>query len=646
MFRYAGLLLIAVWCSPGAAFTAPDYSSARQAFLEARAALEAGDRPRFESRLQTLRDYPLYPYLLYWDLRARLETVKPAEVTAFLDRHGELPPARWLLEAWLDKLADRGDWSTYLAFHRPGLGTSQSCRRLQALLRTGRAETALAEVEALWLSGRSQPKACDPVFDAWRDAGQLSPERVWGRIELAMEEGQTGLARYLKRYLPVGEAEWVERWIEIHGHPQRVREQVPAIDAHPRAAQMVVHALRRLAWRDQDLTARLWEQYRAEGGFTDEQAERVTARLALAMATRKHPDAAVWLERAAASDPDLAGWWVREAVRAGDWAQILSRIDALEPEVTAEESWRYWKARALEETGRRADAEAIYANLARERSYYGFLAADRLGSEYQFNDHPLRYDDAQLSALLERWPGLMRSRELHLAGLELDSRREWYTEIGRMGDEELKQAAKLAHLWGWHDRAILTVARAGTFDDLSLRFPLAFGDAVEREARDRELDPSWVFAMLRQESAFRPEARSPVGARGLMQLMPKTADLVARSLNTRISSYERLYEPEFNIRLGTTYLRRVLDRHDSNPVLATAAYNAGPHRVDQWLPEDGPWTPDRWVESVPFSETRTYLQRVFAYTAIYDHRQQRRVEPLSRRMPKVQPAAASPKDAD
>jgi soluble lytic murein transglycosylase len=201
-----------------------------------------------------------------------------------------------------------------------------------------------------------------------------------------------------------------------------------------------------------------------------------------------------------------------------------------------------------------------------------------------------------------------------------------------MDHAELIAAALIADRWGWHDRAILTVAKAERYDDLGLRFPLAHRDAVVRQARARGLDSAWVYGVLRQESAFMADARSSAGALGLMQLMPATAKLVARRINYPLRSDYELLEPETNIRFGTSYLRMVLDQLGDQPVLATAAYNAGPGRVKRWTAERGHLPMDMWIETVPFRETRDYLQRVLAYTAIYEWRLGQEPTRLSERL--------------
>jgi soluble lytic murein transglycosylase len=278
--------------------------------------------------------------------------------------------------------------------------------------------------------------------------------------------------------------------------------------------------------------------------------------------------------------------------------------------------------------------------LAGERDYYGFLAADRVGQVYRFGHDAVPFTETDLAAA-EALPGIARARELLRVGLTIDARREWRDAIRDLDDRQLEIAAVLAGRWGWHDRAIVTVARADHFDDLDLRFPLVYQDLVLSNARATGLDPAWVYGVMRQESAFWEDARSRSGALGLMQLMPSTARETARRLRERVDDVYDLLSPPKNIRLGVAYLRRVLDRFDGHQGLATAAYNAGPGRVRSWLPGSHPLAADIWVDTVPFNETRGYVKRVMAYTAIYEHRLERPVRPLKGRLPPVPATIAS-----
>nr|WP_305910209.1 transglycosylase SLT domain-containing protein [Methylomarinum sp. Ch1-1]MDP4520939.1 transglycosylase SLT domain-containing protein [Methylomarinum sp. Ch1-1] len=184
-------------------------------------------------------------------------------------------------------------------------------------------------------------------------------------------------------------------------------------------------------------------------------------------------------------------------------------------------------------------------------------------------------------------------------------------------------AAKLAQHWQWDQVAIFTIAKAKYWDDVDLRFPVKYLDQVKVNARLHELDPAIVFGLIRRESAFNEKARSPVGARGLMQIMPRTGRQIARDLKEQWRSAQSLFNPEVNVKYGTYYYKKLLQQFNGHYALAAAAYNAGPHRVEGWLPDENAVAADIWIETIPFKETRAYVSAVLTYALIYQQRMQR-----------------------
>ena len=508
----------------------------RSEFLAAEKALQRGNTQEFQRLKAQLRDYPLYPYLGYQALTKHLSYSKRPEVDRFLSEQRDTPLSGRLLSAWLDLLAKQHRWREFLHYYQPTTKTQRSCQRLQALIETGRRAEAFAEVPSLWLHGKSQPKACDPVFDAWRQAGGLTPGLTWERIALAMDRNQTRLARYLKRYLPSAEQPWVERWLRAHQDPQSVLRDPALAQTHPQQGAILLHALERQARQDPAQAVEMWAQLERKHAFDPAQSRSAERSLALALARVQHPQALRWLQAAepAADDERLQEERILTALRVADWQLASDWVDALPPEQRDAERWRYWKARSLAELGRQPEAEAVYRSLAKERSYYGFLAADRIGAPYNLHHAEVPTSSAELSEMRRR-PGIQRAHELYLLDRMTDARREWRFVTRSLDRRDLQVAAKLADRWNWHDRAIFTLAKTDYWDDLALRFPLTHRGQIESQARDVELDSAWVFAVVRQESAFMPDARSHAGALGLMQLMPATAKDQARRMRPRPS---------------------------------------------------------------------------------------------------------------
>ena len=301
-----------------------------------------------------------------------------------------------------------------------------------------------------------------------------------------------------------------------------------------------------------------------------------------------------------------------------------------------ESDWRYWQARAQEKTGDTTLALKTYTALANEHNYHGFLAADHLSLPYALDGTPISRDSKELEAL-SKIPAVDRAHELYLLGMIVDARREWHAVTETLSPRQLELAAVLASSWGWHDRAILTAGRARHFSDLQLRFPIVFEKQVLQNARRNSIDPAWVFSILRQESAYMTDARSHAGALGLMQLMPRTARVEAKRLKLSLRNKHEILNVDKNIRLGTAHLKRVLEIHNGHMPLATAAYNAGSFRVRSWLPSAGNLPADIWIETVPFKETRNYVKKILATTAIFEKHLQKPVTPLKTRMPEISP---------
>ena len=255
--------------------------------------------------------------------------------------------------------------------------------------------------------------------------------------------------------------------------------------------------------------------------------------------------------------------------------------------------------------------------LASERSFYGFIASQKLKKPLELNNNNSKLSDTALEKVATH-PGIVRARELYLIGESIDARREWHHAIKNMSSEERGYAAHLANIWGWHHQAIIAAARSDDRDNLDLRFPRAYPDIVAAKAQQHGVESEWIYSLIRQESAFAPTARSPAGALGMMQLMPSTAKQVSRKLGLNFNTHS-LLDPENNILLGTQYLSDLLQRFEGNIVLATAAYNAGPNRAKRWQPESSPMAGDIWIETIPIHETREYVKNILTYQAIYRH---------------------------
>ena len=606
----------------------------RSMFIKAERSPPTG-RSAWESIRRDLGGYPLLPYVERARLRADWPRVSLSRIEAFLKRHDAEPVTFRLRRQWSRELAGRREWSKFLEWYPEDASTELKCHHARALLETGDEAGALSAAESLWMSGKSQPEACDPVFAVWLESDRFSPSAAWKRIELAMARGNVRLARYLERFLESGGRRLAAAWRAIHKNPGRVGK-VKLVGAPSRVEAILAHGLERLARFEPADAVEALAAVEARNGLGAAARARVARGIGLSFASQHDARAIEWLWRvdAAYADMHTMRWRVAAAALHSRWSKVIEGIASMPDEERDRERWRYWRARALEETGRSREARAEFESLARERDYYGFLASDRLETEYSFNHRALAVADETVG-YVAAMPAVRRALEFFELERRVDARREWHALIQGLDEEELKAASWIARCRNWPGRAILTIARTPDRDDLELRFPVAYRGIVDSASSRRGLSPATVYGFIRQESAFMPDARSPAGALGLMQILPRTGRMLMRAAGRKWRGRKQLLVPDINVDLGTRYVQSLLSKTGGHFVLAAASYNAGPHRVRSWRPENGDVDAAAWIDNIPFTETRRYVRRLLAYGAIYEHRLGRRSTRLTERMPPV-----------
>ncbi len=598
---------------------AADLSQQRQYYDEAKRALAKGDTGPYRRYAEALRTYPLTPYLAYDELTARLKTASNAEIEKFLAEHGDLPQANWMKLRWLRWLADRGDWQPFVKYYDPKMNfTELDCLNGQYQLSHGLRAEGYASAEKLWLSGKSQPSACDALFERWAAEGQLTEQKRWQRVKLAAEARNYSLATSLVNGLPTLGAQG-RLLIEVAQKPELLSNPARFTPINEAMSDVVGLGLRRLARQDPQKALSLLDGYASSMHFSRDEKVAIAREIGLTLARRFDSRA---LDVMTQYDPELRDntvteWRLRLLLRLARWEDAYQLTRKLPQDLASTNRWRYWQARSLElAEPQNPQAIALFKGVAKERDFYGFLAADRSQTPYQLNNKPLVLSQ-QLINKVRNTPGVRRALEFHDRGQIVDGRREWYHVSRVFNRDEMVAQAKLAYDLKWYFPAIRTISQAQYWDDLDIRFPMAHRDTLVREAKVRGLHSSWVFAITRQESAFMDDARSGVGASGLMQLMPATAKETARKFSIPLASPQQVLNPDKNIQLGAAYLSQVHGQFNGNRVLASAAYNAGPGRVRQWLKGANHLGFDVWVESIPFDETRQYVQNVLSYSVIY-----------------------------
>lgn len=609
----------------------------RGLFKDAVAALEAGQLDNFAALKAQSTDYILYPYLEYYDIRNRLSSTTDEELMQFINTYDTTPLSYRIRTQWLYRLAEDKRWDQFLKVFKGQGGTKLSCAHLDAQLSTDNSKATekavLRATRKLWLTGKNTPAECDRIFEKFEKSKLLTGALIWERIELAMNKGNTSLAKALSKRLSTRDRRKVDIWIKVHKNPRKYLTSKTLRRNNLVVRKILIHGIKRLARRDAEEAKKLWHKINRRRGFGRTDLGEIDRYIALRSSYQRHPDAYKWLRQVRSKfvDDDVRYWRAMTALRLQDWKALKKSIDQLPDNEKSESKWKYWMARATEQLKDTEAANEQFKEIAKETNYYGFLASDRLGIPYTFNSESLVRDEVILKDI-SSIPGIQRARELFLVGEIDEARREWALATRKFDNQKLKQATILSHDWGWHHNAIITIAKTPHRADYDIRFPTPFRDLVFDNADNHDLDPSLIYGVTRRESAFKINARSSVGALGLMQLMPGTARLESKRLGRKRPSHHDILSAENNIFLGSSYLNRLLQRFGGNQALATAAYNAGPRRVDRWIPKSEAVPSDIWVDTLPFRETREYVRAVLAYSTIFDWKLEKKTTLITSRM--------------
>ncbi len=596
----------------------------RKLYRDALYLIKSGQRSRYLKLRARLETYPLYPYLEYSDKLTRLSRQSSESVTEFIDQYKDTPLANQMLQNWVYNLAKRGEWKTFIENYSPSVAAKKNaCFYGYALYKESRLAEAMEWAEKLWLVDFSQPDECEPIFKIWRDNDGLTPDIAWRRFSLTLLSNESKLAAYLVRFLAREDKQYANSFKLVHRRPANVKRVDKYKKDNRRIHELVLHGLKRLSRTRPDEALETLNKYLEIHHFEQEALTETYVYIAKQLANsgdklNQIDDLPVNLHEHA----DLVEARIRMALKQQDWSQVLILINLLPEESQLHPRWEFWKARVLVGSVDPADRDIAlrsFSRLAELRSFYGFLSADRLQQEYNYVDEPTSVSTEEILAL-EATPGIQRALELLTLNERTKARREWYFTTQDFSNRERRVAARVAHRWGWHKAAIQSLIDADAWNELDYRFPIAFLDTFISNARTADIPANWSLAIARQESAFMPDAKSPAGAYGLMQLMPTTAKSVAQRSGMSFKSNRDLTKPAFNIKLGSHYLGQMLRRYNNNRILATAAYNAGPENVDRWVDGDLPF--DIWIETIPFMETRSYVQNVLMFSTIYGRRLQ------------------------
>ncbi len=587
-------------------------------FLAARDAFRAGDTVKLAQFAQRLKKSPLEVYVSYYQLRLALERAPPEVIQAFLERPEDSPMIDRLRGEWLKQLGKQQQWTLFDAEY-PRLINQDielNCYALQSRLHAPPQQLS-ADIHSLWLSGKTQPDSCNTLFETALSSGIISEQEVWQRLRLALEENNIPLTKQLVEQLAHTNTISLTALDTAISNAERFLATLKQGTINQGEQAIALFAIQRLAKQSLDLAITHWDKISAD--FPAEQRSYFYGWLGYEAARQQDSRALQWYglaDTGQLNEQQLA-WRARAALRELDWPEILLSI-GLMPEAQQQEGvWRYWQARALQAEAQTEQAIAIFTPLSKEFNFYGQLASDELGDTVSHdtglrNHQPGKQDIAIITTL----PGVQRSVALYRMGLPGDALNEWSWTIRNFNDQELLAAAEIARRNKMYDRAIGTADKTTNLHDFNLRYLAPYRHAAMQHIRANKLDEAWVYGLMRQESRFVTQAKSTAGAAGLMQIMPATARLMAKKLGLKNYRGTQIQKLDTNLKLGTYYMKTILSQFDDSPVLASAAYNAGPRRAERWR-ADYPLEGAIYIETIPFNETRNYVKKVMSNTMYY-----------------------------
>lgn len=614
-----------LWVNQTYAVQIPTLQEQRADYLRAKKMLRAGQQSQFTRLKKQLRSYVLYPYLEYDELSLNLRNADKRAVNGFLQRYEHLAVANRLRARWLKNLGRQKNWLDFLDAYDDTLAdTELRCYYLRAKIQTGSAGDVWPLVPNLWVVGQSQPKQCDPLFEQWVDGGYLTAAHKWERFRLAMDKRNISLAKYLAGLMQAKDKAAADKFLRFHRSPELIKKrgQLSRYSSHD--ADIAIHAIRRLARKDTRAATKRLDDLSAQFEFSVEGLAAAQKTIAYRILNKPQRYGLDWVSRQLQDgiDPDVAVYAARIALLFEDWQTVLKAIDVMPESLRKTSRWQYWHAKASMQENPKLDEvwqHNAFAELAGKRDYYGFLAAQLLERSFDFNDHAVSFSP-DFQRQIRQLPGLQTALELFAAGELTAARREWRHALLELPDTHKIAAAHVAKEWGWASQAVMTTIMANAWDELSLRFPLTYREYMNSGARAAGIDLAWVYAIARQESAMNPTAISHAGARGLMQLMPATAKATVKRNALPVDATDLLNEKTNSV-IGSAHLGELFRSYSGNRILASAAYNAGKARSDAWLKRSSRQQSfDVWVETIPFKETRNYVQNVLMFAAIYDYR--------------------------
>ncbi|CAH0532733.1 Soluble lytic murein transglycosylase [Vibrio stylophorae] len=606
--------------SPAQASTTTETPLAKQRiyYIQAKLALDNAQWNTYQHLRQQITEYPLTPYLDYNAFIEQLPNKSLQEVTAFVTQYPDFPLTNTVRARYMQQLAKAGKWADFLTF-QPEVPKSQylQCHYYTAKYHTGDYSAAWQGAKKLWYSGRSVSGACDNLFERWQANGGRSNSQILDRMSLAYAYGNPKLITYLQKQLSSSVKAQGDEIADLYQNPDKAADFSKKSKVTKRNQRLVMAAMKRLTRKD--IREAVSQYQRAMDGqhYNKAQRQEMAEFIAMRLVRSSDPALIAWREKvfAKSTHTPVIEQRIRLSMEKADWKGVERWIKKLPKSAQNTPKWTYWRARLAKQKGDHATAKKLLSGIVGQRDFYSAIAAEELGKTITY---PTQQAPAKLTFTPETQKVIDRVEELLLVGKLNDAKREWEYLLARSDRQTQLNLAALAGEKEWHHFAIRATIMGRHWDQMSLRFPMAHRWWFTHYSQQQNVPWQTLIALARQESALQFNARSHVGARGLMQLMPATAKATARSIDYDFQGVDTLYNPEVNIRLGSAYLKQMLEKHENNRILAFASYNAGPHRVKQWLGRtQGEIDAVTFIETIPFNETRGYVQNVLMFEVYY-----------------------------
>ncbi len=599
----------------------------QQNYLDARQALKDNDLKVYQQLRPKLDHYPLTVYLDYHANKDAILAMSGTQAKKAMLAYKGTPLYQSARHQYLSYTGKNKQWQDFLA-NTPKAPKSPAlqCYYYRAKLAQGYKVAAYKGADLLWNYGKSRPKACDPLFKAWQDAGQMTQSKIWSRTWLAFSRNQFGLVKYLTKQLKE-QSKQGQLVLDVYRNPSLLSDIKKFDGKSSFYSKLVQHGLIRLSKKELNQAIKLFAKYQAADRFSDQQGREINHYLVRRALIKREQGLTSYIDKMLPilKDDQLYELRIRWALAENDKQTINHYLTLLSPEAAEDPRWQYWLAESLL-TSAPKRADAILLNLSKERNFYGFAAAEAMNvaPNLKHKATPLTAEDVKY---LKKDPGLARVQQLIELDKLIDARAEWHMLLGRHDKNIRAQYGAYALSKDWFDLAVAASIKAKLWNDMNMRFPYPATTDLQAASQHYNVNINEIRAIARRESAFYPYARSGVGARGLMQIMPATAKHTAKIAKIPYKHRKQLYDPQVNIELGSAYYSMLMKQFDQNRILATAAYNAGPHRVKRWLDKsDQQLDYMAFIETIPFTETREYVQAVFSYRLIYEIKQKQQPE--------------------